>query len=86
MTMLRGDTKGCAERPWLGTGEFPHRRWEGAPHVVDTIKTKVGAKTAALDTDTGRIYLPTADFGPINAKTGKPTILPDTFSVIVVGR
>jgi hypothetical protein len=60
--------------------------FDGAPHVVDIIKTKMGAKTAGLDTDTGRIYLPTADFGAADAKTGKPTVLPNTFSVIVVGR
>ena len=60
--------------------------FDGAPHVIDTIKTRTGAKTAGLDTDTGRIYLPTADFGPADAKTGKPTVLSDTFSVIVIGR
>lgn len=58
----------------------------GVPHVIDTVTTGSGARTATLDTATGRIYLPTAEFGPEDPKTGKPNILPGTFKVLVVGR
>lgn len=60
--------------------------FDGKPHVIDVVATKPGARTAALDTETGRIYLPTADFGPVDAKTNRPTILPDTFGIVVVGK
>lgn len=60
-------------------------------HVVQTLPTKRGARTLALDSATGTIYLVTADFGPRPAATAqnahpRPAILPDTFEVLVVGR
>lgn len=59
--------------------------FDKTPHVVDTIAVKPGARTGALDPETGRIYLPTADFAP--AKPGeRPVPLPDTFAVLVVGK
>lgn len=54
------------------------------------IPTQKGARTLALDMKKDRIYLPVADFGPMQeAKEGKkpkPSIIPGTFSVLVVGR
>jgi YVTN family beta-propeller protein len=60
-------------------------------HVVQTLPTKQGARTLALDSRTGTIYLVTADFGPRPAATAqnphpRPAILPDSFEVLVVGR
>ncbi len=45
----------------------------------------------ALDVATGRVYLVTAQFGPAPAPTEamprpRPTVLPDSFEVIVVER
>ncbi|MDV6331189.1 hypothetical protein [Asticcacaulis sp. 201] len=60
--------------------------FNGVPHVIDVVDTKASARTATLDADTGRIYLPAADLGPVDAKTGRPTILPNSLVVIVVGR
>jgi len=45
----------------------------------------------AIDAKTHRIYLPTAEFGPAPAPTAdkpkpRPTILKDTFVILVVGR
>jgi DNA-binding beta-propeller fold protein YncE len=58
--------------------------------VVDTVKTQRGARTMALDPSSGRVYLVTADFGPPPAATPeqphpRPTMVPDTFTVLVVG-
>ncbi len=68
-----------------GDGKLTVIAFDGKPHVVDTVDTKAGARTAALDPKTGRVYLPTADFAP--AKPGeRPAALPDSFEVLVVGK
>ncbi len=51
--------------------------------VVDQVATRLGARTGALDPATGRIYLPTATLNP--TATGRPTPVPGTFVVLVVG-
>ena len=53
------------------------------PAVTGTIKTAVGARTGALDPHTGRLYLPTAGFGPAPAAGGRPAMLPGSFEVVV---
>ncbi len=60
--------------------------FDGKPHVVDTVATKAGARTAALDPKTGYVYLPTADLGPPAKAGDRPSIVPDTFAVLVVGK
>ena len=55
-----------------------------------TVITQRGARTMALDPATGKIYLVTADFGPVPAPTTeqphpRPALLPDSFVVLVVG-
>lgn len=57
---------------------------------IQTLATRKGARTMALDTATGTIYLVTANFGPRPAATAtnprpRPAILPDSFVVLVVG-
>jgi YVTN family beta-propeller protein len=57
--------------------------------VLDTVKTQAGARTMALDSATGRVYLVTAQFGPAPAATPeqprpRPTVVPDSFTVLVV--
>jgi DNA-binding beta-propeller fold protein YncE len=59
--------------------------------VVEQVTTQRGARTMALDTKTHNIYLVTAEFGPPPAPTPEhphpyPTILPDTFVVLVFGK
>jgi DNA-binding beta-propeller fold protein YncE len=59
--------------------------------TLQTLKTAKGARTMALDASTGRIYLVTAQFGPAPAATAstprpRPTIVPDSFEVLVVTR
>lgn len=58
----------------------------GKPVAAGTVEVPMGARTGTLDPETGRIYLPTADFGPAPAGGGRPQALPDTFRVIVVGK
>jgi len=53
--------------------------------VIQVVKTGVGARTAALDEDTGRLYLPTASLTPPAAPGERPGIVPETFKVLVVG-
>jgi YVTN family beta-propeller protein len=59
--------------------------------VLQTVKTEKGARTMALDTSTGRVYLVTAEFGPAPAATEamphpRRSVIPDTFQIIVVAR
>ena len=61
------------------------------PKVLTTVATAPGARTMALDETTGRLYTVTAKFGPKPAPSasnprGRPSPLPDSFEVIVVGR
>ncbi len=59
--------------------------FDGTPHVVDRITTKANARTGTLDAETGRVYLAAGDFGPADAKTGKPAVVPGSLVVVVVG-
>lgn len=65
--------------------------------VEQTLQTKLGAKTLTLDAKTNHIVLITADFGPPptspapspGAPPGRPRrgpMLPDSFSILVVGK
>ncbi len=58
---------------------------------VQTLQTKKGARTMAYDAQTGRVYLVTAEFGPKPEATPanprpRPSVLPDSFEVLVVSR
>ncbi len=55
---------------------------------VAEVPTQLGARTMALDADSGRAYLVTADFGPVPEPTPeqphpRAQPLPDTFTVLV---
>ncbi|MDB6168176.1 MAG: hypothetical protein JWM88_1040 [Verrucomicrobia bacterium] len=59
--------------------------------VVQTLPTDAGCRTIALDPESGKLYLPTAKFGPLPAPTRevpKPRlpVIPDTFEVVVIGK
>ena len=58
--------------------------------VLQTLKTERGARTMALDPQTHRIYLPTAQFQPPpspspGASPGRPSIVPNTLKLLVYG-
>jgi len=61
--------------------------------LEQNLQTKVGARTMALDPKTNQIYLVTADFGPPppasaenKGRGGRGALLPDSFSILVVGK
>ena len=53
--------------------------------VIQTVATEVGAKTGAVDPQTGKLYLPAAKYGPPPAGGGRPPALPGTAEIMVVG-
>ncbi len=67
---------------------------EDAPdkyRVVENVPTQVGARTMALDPRTHDVYLVTASFGPPPPPTPEhphpfPTLVPNSFVVLVFGR
>jgi DNA-binding beta-propeller fold protein YncE len=72
-----------------GTLTVVHRQAAGGYVVRQTLPTQRGARTIALDTATHRIYLPTAEFGPMPAAGAegghkRPPIIDDSFVVLVV--
>jgi len=59
--------------------------------VLENVETARGARTSAFDPKTHNIYLVTAQFGATPAPTAeqprpRPSILPDTFLLLVVGK
>jgi YVTN family beta-propeller protein len=55
--------------------------------VVETLKTKLGARTMAFDPKTQRIYLPAADMkAPEGNAKGRPTPVPGSFGLLIYGK
>ncbi len=60
--------------------------------VEQTVTTQASAKTMTLDTKTNRVFLIAAEFGPAAAppsgggRAGRGPMIPDSFSILVVGR
>ena len=59
--------------------------------VVENVPTQAGARTLALDPKTHRVFLSTAQLGPRPAPTAevprpRPSIVPGSFVVLVVGK
>ena len=59
--------------------------------VVQSVATQRGARTMAIDLKTHEVYLVTAKFGPPPAPTAqqprpRPSMVPDSFVVLVVGK
>jgi len=52
--------------------------------VVQTVATQKGTRLGAVDSASGRVYLPAAKFGPPVPPIPYPSILPGTFEVLVV--
>lgn len=60
------------------------RETNGAWSVAQTVQTKFGAKTMAVDPKTHIVYLPTAEFA--TGSNGKPAAKPNSFMVLTVSR
>lgn len=56
----------------------------GSYHVQQTLATQTGSKTMALDSSSGRIYLPTGKFSGPPTQKPRPTLIPGTFEVWVI--
>lgn len=61
----------------------------GTYALVETVATKKGARTMALDPKTHRIFLSAAQYGPVptpsaDAPHPRPSMLPGTFELLVV--
>jgi DNA-binding beta-propeller fold protein YncE len=54
-------------------------------HVTEVVVTEPGARTGALDPKSGLVYLPTGDFGAPEKPGGRPSIVPNTLRILVVG-
>jgi len=60
--------------------------------VEQTLPTMAGARTSALDTKTNHIILISAEFGPPTppkepgGRAGRGALLPDSFTILVVGK
>ena len=59
--------------------------------VIEDVQTKPRARTMALDPESHKIFLVTADFGPTPAATAdqprpRPPMLPNSFTVLVFGK
>ncbi|HWG69118.1 MAG TPA: hypothetical protein VN692_06850 [Steroidobacteraceae bacterium] len=52
--------------------------------LVQTLKTRIGTRLGAVDADSGRVYLPSAQFGPPKPPSPYPTVLPGSFEFLVV--
>ena len=68
-----------------GTLTVAQETSRGIFNVVETVPTRRGARTIALDKSTHYIYLPTADFLEVPAGgNGRPSIKPGSFTILEV--
>lgn len=62
----------------------------GKYETVDNVPTERGARTMTVDTKNHRVYLLAAEYGPAPeaapGKKARPSILPDSFHLLVVGK
>lgn len=62
----------------------------GRYQAVDTVTTERGARTMTVDQTTHRLYMLAAEYGPAaeakDGKKGRPTVVPDSFHVLVIGK
>jgi hypothetical protein len=56
------------------------------PAVVATVPTRAGARTVDLDPTTHLLYLPTAQSTPASQPGGRPSLIPHSFTILVVGQ
>ena len=54
--------------------------------VLENAVTKKGARTLAVDEQTHKVYLPTADFEKPTAEQKRPGMVPGSFQILVVGQ
>lgn len=57
----------------------------GKASIVQTVPTRTSARTIAEDPRTGRVYLPSAEYAPPAQPGGRPSVVPGSFRMLVVG-
>ena len=75
--------RGLAFVPSGGDGTLAVIRLSPTPQISQRLETAKGARTAALDPSTGRLYLPSAQYAPA-VGTARPAPVPGSFAVLVV--
>ena len=58
----------------------------GKPSLLAIVPTQKGARTIAVDQETGRVYLPAAEIGPPPAGSRRGGLVPGSFKILVVGK
>lgn len=58
----------------------------GDARLVDTVVTQRGARTLAVDSASGRVFLPAARYGAAATDGGRPTLIRGSFELLVVGK
>jgi YVTN family beta-propeller protein len=74
-----------------GTLTVVHQSDKDHYSVMENVTTEKGARTMALDPDTHKVYLSSAEFGPVPAATAqnshpRPAIVPGSFRVLIFVR
>jgi DNA-binding beta-propeller fold protein YncE len=74
-----------------GTLTIAHEDSPGNFSLVETIRTQRGARTMAIDYATHIVYLVAAELGPAPPSTNdnpqpRPSIVPDTFTLLIYGK
>jgi hypothetical protein len=72
----------CAD----GTIAVARETKPGKFEVVESVRTKPGARTMTFDAKSGTFYLPTSEFLPAAGAQERPVPKPDTFMILVVAR
>ncbi len=90
-TAFDSETKLAFSSNGEGTLTVVHEDSADKFSVVEDVPTRRGARTMALDTKTHKVFLATAEFGPTPAATPdrprpRPTIVPDSFMILVFGK
>jgi DNA-binding beta-propeller fold protein YncE len=86
--VIYDDKRGLALIPSGRSGTLAVIALEGpdANKVIDTVPTQIGARTGAVDTKTGRVWLPTAQY-VLPAPAGqRPAMKPGSFEILVLDR
>ena len=73
-----------------GTLTLVREKTPGTYAVVQTVATKKGARTLAVDAKTHRVLLPAADYGPPPSPTPenprpRPSLVPGSFEILIAG-
>ena len=69
-----------------GTLTVIHQDGPDQYHVAQTVATPIGSRNMGLDPTNHRLFLVSAEFGPVPAGGRRPPVLPGTFALMTVER